>query len=225
MKKINKNKSQFPTKDKYAKTIMHLACEEDVWKVAAICEEVIAKNPKLSSKELKQAVIQIAVNREGINDLTAERLYRGCQHTLFPWLKSGEKFLKTDALVDSLIQKAEENLFKKVRDRNGQVVLDENGEEAVRFDSSVMDSIVRALKLKMDSLLKGQMNMIAAQREVVLADEKDSFDIQSSDEKQLEKYVLGEIGQHPDLVERILGTANPDVDSVPSFYQPPRLDG
>lgn len=219
-KKANKARTQIATKDKYAKTIMHLSCEEDVWKVAAICEEVILKNPKLSSAELKKTVIQIAIEREGINDLAAERLYRGCQHTLFPWLKSGEKFLKTDALVDSLIEKAEQNLFKRIRDREGQLVFDEDGNEAVEFNHAVMDTIVRALKLKMDALLKGQMNMIAAQKEVVIADEKDKFDIHSSDEEQLQKYVLGEIGQHPDLVERILGTMEPEIDSVPNFYQP-----
>jgi hypothetical protein len=128
-------------------------------------------------------------------------------------MNSGEKMLRTDALIDALILQAKDNLYETVYSKEGDAV----GE---KFSTSVMDSIIKAASLKMNTLVKVQANLISAQRESNNQQEQKDFNLQNAEIEQLERFVSGEIKDHPELIEKLLSKIDSkDSIEINSFHE------
>ena len=153
-------------------------------------------DPFATPAEVKQRVCQVLVDDLGISDIRAVQLYTGATNSMIPFLSSGEKIVQADAQLDNLMKIASKELYRTLYDRNGNAISEE-------FNFKVMDSITKAQKVKLDTLMKAQSNIILAQKQNHQEDK--DFDLSSMERDQLERFVAGELVEHPDLVDNIIG--------------------
>ena len=186
--------------------------QENVWLIVRLMETITSENPFIKPVELKKKVIKSATDN-GLDSMLAERYYRSAQQIVVPFMNSGEKMLRTDALIDALILQAKDNLYETVYSKEGDAV----GE---KFSTSVMDSIIKAASLKMNTLVKVQANLISAQRESNNQQEQKDFNLQNAEIEQLERFVSGEIKDHPELIEKLLSKIDSkDNIEINSFHE------
>jgi len=186
--------------------------QENVWLIVRLMETITSENPFIKPAELKKKVIKSATDN-GLDSMLAERYYRSAQQIVVPFMNSGEKMLRTDALIDALILQAKDNLYETVYSKEGDAV----GE---KFSTSVMDSIIKAASLKMNTLVKVQANLISAQRESNNQQEQKDFNLQNAEIEQLERFVSGEIKDHPELIEKLLSKIDSkDNIEINSFHE------
>ena len=203
--------------NKYSNKILKIANQspdeqENVWLIVRLMETITSENPFIKPAELKKKVIKSATDN-GLDSMLAERYYRSAQQIVVPFMNSGEKILRTDALIDALILQAKDNLYETVYSKEGEAV----GE---KFSTSVMDSIIKAASLKMNTLVKVQANLISAQRESNNQQEQKDFNLQNAEIEQLERFVSGEIKDHPELIEKLLSKidSNDNIE-INSFHE------
>ena len=203
--------------NKYSNKILKIANQspdeqENVWLIVRLMETITSENPFIKPAELKKKVIKSATDN-GLDSMLAERYYRSAQQIVVPFMNSGEKILRTDALIDALILQAKDNLYETVYSKEGDAV----GE---KFSTSVMDSIIKAASLKMNTLVKVQANLISAQRENNNQQEQKDFNLQNAEIEQLERFVSGEIKDHPELIEKLLSKidSNDNIE-INSFHE------
>lgn len=201
----------------YSKRMLKLASQDDedhqkVFLTIKLMEEETAKNPFIDSASLRSATIKRAIE-EGMDDMEADRMYRAASQVVVPFLKSGEKILRSDALLDGLVKKAEAHLMEDVYDKDGNVV----GE---RFSHNVMNAITKALSVKLQTLTKIQSNLISAQKESHdVKDDKD-FKISEADKAQLERFIGGELIENPEIVEMLISQSdNKDIIEIKHFHE------
>jgi hypothetical protein len=203
--------------NKYSNKILKIANQspdeqENVWLIVRLMETITSENPFIKPAELKKKVIKSATDN-GLDSMLAERYYRSAQQIVVPFMNSGEKILRTDALIDALILQAKDNLYETVYSKEGEAV----GE---KFSTSVMDSIIKAASLKMNTLVKVQANLISAQRESNNQQEQKDFNLQNAEIEQLERFVSGEIKDHPELIEKLLSKIDSkDNIEINSFHE------
>jgi hypothetical protein len=203
--------------NKYSNKILKMANQspdeqENVWLIVRLMETITSENPFIKPAELKKKVIKSATDN-GLDSMLAERYYRSAQQIVVPFMNSGEKILRTDALIDALILQAKDNLYETVYSKEGDAV----GE---KFSTSVMDSIIKAASLKMNTLVKVQANLISAQRESNNQQEQKDFNLQNAEIEQLERFVSGEIKDHPELIEKLLSKIDSkDNIEINSFHE------
>jgi hypothetical protein len=203
--------------NKYSNKILKMANQspdeqENVWLIVRLMETITSENPFIKPAELKKKVIKSATDN-GLDSMLAERYYRSAQQIVVPFMNSGEKMLRTDALIDALILQAKDNLYETVYSKEGDAV----GE---KFSTSVMDSIIKAASLKMNTLVKVQANLISAQRESNNQQEQKDFNLQNAEIEQLERFVSGEIKDHPELIEKLLSKIDSkDNIEINSFHE------
>jgi hypothetical protein len=203
--------------NKYSNKILKMANQspdeqENVWLIVRLMETITSENPFIKPAELKKKVIKSATDN-GLDSMLAERYYRSAQQIVVPFMNSGEKMLRTDALIDALILQAKDNLYETVYSKEGDAV----GE---KFSTSVMDSIIKAASLKMNTLVKVQANLISAQRESNNQQEQKDFNLQNAEIEQLERFVSGEIKDHPELIEKLLSKIDSkDSIEINSFHE------
>lgn len=203
--------------NKYSNKILKIANQspdeqENVWLIVRLMETITSENPFIKPAELKKKVIKSATDN-GLDSMLAERYYRSAQQIEVPFMNSGEKMLRTDALIDALILQAKDNLYETVYSKEGEAV----GE---KFSTSVMDSIIKAASLKMNTLVKVQANLISAQRESNNQQEQKDFNLQNAEIEQLERFVSGEIKDHPELIEKLLSKIDSkDSIEINSFHE------
>jgi len=186
--------------------------QENVWLIVRLMETITSENPFIKPAELKKKVISASTDN-GLDSMLAERYYRSAQQIVVPFMNSGEKMLRTDALIDALILQAKDNLYETVYSKEGDAV----GE---KFSTSVMDSIIKAASLKMNTLVKVQANLISAQRESNNQQEQKDFNLQNAEIEQLERFVSGEIKDHPELIEKLLSKIDSkDSIEINSFHE------
>jgi len=186
--------------------------QENVWLIVRLMETITSENPFIKPAELKKKVIKSATDN-GLDSMLAERYYRSAQQIVVPFMNSGEKMLRTDALIDALILQAKDNLYETVYSKEGDAL----GE---KFSTSVMDSIIKAASLKMNTLVKVQANLISAQRESNNQQEQKDFNLQNAEIEQLERFVSGEIKDHPELIEKLLSKIDSkDSIEINSFHE------
>ncbi len=186
--------------------------QENVWLIVRLMETITSENPFIKPAELKKKVIKSATDN-GLDSMLAERYYRSAQQNVVPFMNSGEKMLRTDALIDALILQAKDNLYETVYSKEGDAL----GE---KFSTSVMDSIIKAASLKMNTLVKVQANLISAQRESNNQQEQKDFNLQNAEIEQLERFVSGEIKDHPELIEKLLSKIDSkDNIEINSFHE------
>jgi hypothetical protein len=186
--------------------------QENVWLIVRLMETITSKNPFIKPAELKKKVISASTDN-GLDSMLAERYYRSAQQIVVPFMNSGEKMLRTDALIDALILQAKDNLYETVYSKEGDAL----GE---KFSTSVMDSIIKAASLKMNTLVKVQANLISAQRESNNQQEQKDFNLQNAEIEQLERFVSGEIKDHPELIEKLLSKIDSkDNIEINSFHE------
>jgi len=186
--------------------------QENVWLIVRLMETITSENPFIKPAELKKKVISASTDN-GLDSMLAERYYRSAQQIVVPFMNSGEKMLRTDALIDALILQAKDNLYETVYSKEGDAV----GE---KFSTSVMDSIIKAASLKMNTLVKVQANLISAQRESNNQQEQKDFNLQNAEIEQLERFVSGEIKDHPELIEKLLSKIDSkDNIEINSFHE------
>ncbi len=186
--------------------------QENVWLIVRLMETITSENPFIKPAELKKKVIKSATDN-GLDSMLAERYYRSAQQIVVPFMNSGEKMLRTDALIDALILQAKDNLYETVYSKEGDAL----GE---KFSTSVMDSIIKAASLKMNTLVKVQANLISAQRESNNQQEQKDFNLQNAEIEQLERFVSGEIKDHPELIEKLLSKIDSkDNIEINSFHE------
>lgn len=203
--------------NKYSNKILKMANQspdeqENVWLIVRLMETITSENPFIKPAELKKKVIKSATDN-GLDSMLAERYYRSAQQIVVPFMNSGEKMLRTDALIDALILQAKDNLYETVYSKEGDAL----GE---KFSTSVMDSIIKAASLKMNTLVKVQANLISAQRESNNQQEQKDFNLQNAEIEQLERFVSGEIKDHPELIEKLLSKIDSkDSIEINSFHE------
>jgi hypothetical protein len=203
--------------NKYSNKILKMANQspdeqENVWLIVRLMETITSENPFIKPAELKKKVIKSATDN-GLDSMLAERYYRSAQQNVVPFMNSGEKMLRTDALIDALILQAKDNLYETVYSKEGDAL----GE---KFSTSVMDSIIKAASLKMNTLVKVQANLISAQRESNNQQEQKDFNLQNAEIEQLERFVSGEIKDHPELIEKLLSKIDSkDNIEINSFHE------
>jgi hypothetical protein len=203
--------------NKYSNKILKMANQspdeqENVWLIVRLMETITSKNPFIKPAELKKKVISASTDN-GLDSMLAERYYRSAQQIVVPFMNSGEKMLRTDALIDALILQAKDNLYETVYSKEGDAL----GE---KFSTSVMDSIIKAASLKMNTLVKVQANLISAQRESNNQQEQKDFNLQNAEIEQLERFVSGEIKDHPELIEKLLSKIDSkDNIEINSFHE------
>jgi hypothetical protein len=203
--------------NKYSNKILKMANQspdeqENVWLIVRLMETITSENPFIKPAELKKKVIKSATDN-GLDSMLAERYYRSAQQIVVPFMNSGEKMLRTDALIDALILQAKDNLYETVYSKEGDAL----GE---KFSTSVMDSIIKAASLKMNTLVKVQANLISAQRESNNQQEQKDFNLQNAEIEQLERFVSGEIKDHPELIEKLLSKIDSkDNIEINSFHE------
>ena len=203
--------------NKYSNKILKIANQspdeqENVWLIVRLMETITSENPFIKPAELKKKVIKSATDN-GLDSMLAERYYRSAQQIVVPFMNSGEKILRTDALIDALILQAKDNLYETVYSKEGYAL----GE---KFSTSVMDSIIKAASLKMNTLVKVQANLISAQRESNNQQEQKDFNLQNAEIEQLERFVSGEIKDHPELIEKLLSKIDSkDNIEINSFHE------
>jgi hypothetical protein len=203
--------------NKYSNKILKMANQspdeqENVWLIVRLMETITSENPFIKPAELKKKVISASTDN-GLDSMLAERYYRSAQQIVVPFMNSGEKMLRTDALIDALILQAKDNLYETVYSKEGDAV----GE---KFSTSVMDSIIKAASLKMNTLVKVQANLISAQRESNNQQEQKDFNLQNAEIEQLERFVSGEIKDHPELIEKLLSKIDSkDNIEINSFHE------
>ena len=186
--------------------------QENVWLIVRLMETITSENPFIKPVELKKKVISASTDN-GLDSMLAERYYRSAQQIVVPFMNSGEKMLRTDALIDALILQAKDNLYETVYSKEGNAL----GE---KFSTSVMDSIIKAASLKMNTLVKVQANLISAQRENNNQQEQKDFNLQNAEIEQLERFVSGEIKDHPELIEKLLSKIDSkDNIEINSFHE------
>jgi hypothetical protein len=161
-------------------------------------------NPLITQKQLRNKTIQDAIDN-GMDPMMAERYYRAASQVIIPFMNSGEKLLRADALIDGLIAQANKNLIVDVYGKDGQVV-------GTKFSADNMNAIVKALHVKLQTLTKVQHNLILAQKESQQTKEAKDFELSHADTEQLERFVTGEIKDHPELIEKIF---NKVTDKIP----------
>ncbi len=71
--------------------------QENVWLIVRLMETITSENPFIKPAELKKKVIKSATDN-GLDSMLAERYYRSAQQIVVPFMNSGEKMLRTDAL-------------------------------------------------------------------------------------------------------------------------------
>jgi hypothetical protein len=203
--------------NKYSNKILKMANQspdeqENVWLIVRLMETITSENPFIKPVELKKKVISASTDN-GLDSMLAERYYRSAQQIVVPFMNSGEKMLRTDALIDALILQAKDNLYETVYSKEGNAL----GE---KFSTSVMDSIIKAASLKMNTLVKVQANLISAQRENNNQQEQKDFNLQNAEIEQLERFVSGEIKDHPELIEKLLSKIDSkDNIEINSFHE------
>jgi hypothetical protein len=203
--------------NKYSNKILKMANQspdeqENVWLIVRLMETITSENPFIKPAELKKKVISASTDN-GLDSMLAERYYRSAQQIVVPFMNSGEKMLRTDALIDALILQAKDNLYETVYSKEGNAL----GE---KFSTSVMDSIIKAASLKMNTLVKVQANLISAQRESNNQQEQKDFNLQNAEIEQLERFVSGEIKDHPELIEKLLSKIDSkDNIEINSFHE------
>lgn len=201
--------------NKYSKRITKLASSNNedqvkLWRVIEIMESVTAKDCFVSSLNLKKQTMAIAI-REGMGDLEADRLYRAASQVVMPFLKGGEKILRTDALIDGMIKEAKDNLYEAVYNDKGEEV-------GRRFSANNMNAITKAVSLQLQTLTKVQSNLIAAQKEAKGGVDEKDFDISEADKEQLERYVKGELMDNPEIVEMLIAQIEQkDIIEIKNF--------
>ena len=193
----------------YSKKILKLAADsnsdqEQIWLIVRLMEANTEDNPLITQKQLRNKTIQDAIDN-GMDPMMAERYYRAASQVIIPFMNSGEKLLRADALIDGLIAEANKNLIVDVYDKDGQVV-------GTKFSADNMNAIVKALHVKLQTLTKVQHNLILAQKESQQTKEAKDFELSHADTEQLERFVTGEIKDHPELIEKIF---NKVTDKIP----------
>lgn len=184
----------------YAQRITKLAAEDkrttdNLFKIIDIKESITADDPFVKSKDLKARTIAIAIE-QGIGDLEAERLYRSAKQIVQPFLNSGDKLSRSDAIFDALINEAKENLFKEIFDKDGNSL-------GKQFSPDVMNAISRALGVQLQTLTKVQTNLINAQKEASTKPSSDELDLSELEIDQLQKFVAGQLPDNPEIIELI----------------------
>lgn len=201
----------------YSKRMLKLASQDDedhkkVFHCIKLMEEITAENPFISSPALRAETIKRAMEY-GMTDMEADRMYRAGSQVVVPFLKSGEKILRSDALLDALVAKAQNHLMEDVYDRNGAVV----GE---KFSANVMNAITKALGVKLQTLTKVQGNLISAQKESGDIKDDKEFKISEADKEQLERFVGGELMENPEIVEMLIRQSDDkDVIDIKAFHE------
>jgi hypothetical protein len=72
----------------------------------------------------------------------------------------------------------------------------------------------------MNTLVKVQANLISAQRESNNQQEQKDFNLQNAEIEQLERFVSGEIKDHPELIEKLLSKIDSkDNIEINSFHE------
>lgn len=193
----------------YSKKILKLAADsnsdqEQIWLIVRLMEANTEDNPLITQKQLRNKTIQDAIDN-GMDPMMAERYYRAASQVIIPFMNSGEKLLRADALIDGLIAEANKNLIVDVYNKDGQVV-------GTKFSADNMNAIVKALHVKLQTLTKVQHNLILAQKESQQTKEAKDFELSHADTEQLERFVTGEIKDHPELIEKIF---NKVTDKIP----------
>lgn len=205
-------------KKQYEKRMVALCSEDDdrrdllldtVERINRITEE----QPFIKPKETKEAVVKYLM-KQGVGDMEALRLYNAARNQMIPFFASGEKLAQADAQLDSIAREAQKNLYKDkyVATKEGPVLV---GKE---FDSNSASVVIKAVKGKMDTLLKAQSNVISAQRKEEEMSDKKEFTIEDADREQLERLVAGDLMDHSDLVDKLLNQGQDD-DVIPAFYE------
>lgn len=204
-------------KDKYARKILAIASkdkeeQEKAWRFVDLINEVAAENPSLPPAKQNKIVLAKAI-AEGCDEFTAERLLRAAQQTLIPFLDSGAKYARADALLDDLVEKANQHLMEEVYDKDGNYI-------TTRFSANNMNAITKALSIKMQSLTKIQSNLIMAQKESIDANaEQKEFDLEDAEREQLERFVAGELIDNADVIEMIMSrNETSNAVTVKKFY-------
>lgn len=198
-----------PRSNTYSKKILKLAAQdasdqEQVWLVVRLMEANTEQNPLISQRDLRNKTIQDAIDN-GMDPMMAERYYRAASQVIIPFMNSGEKLLRADALIDGLVAQANKHLIVDVYGKDGQIV-------GTKFSADNMNAIIKALNVKLQTLTKVQHNLILAQKESQQAKEAKDFELSHADTEQLERFVTGEIKDHPELIDKIF---NKVTDKVP----------
>ena len=203
-------------KDKYARRILTVANkdkseQEKILRFVELINEVAAKNPFMPSAQQNKLVMKNAID-EGCDDLEAERCFRAASQIVVPFLSSGEKYARADALIDALVDMAEKHLMEDVYSKDGMVV-------GQRFSANTMNAMTKAIGIKMQTLTKIQANLISAQKESGADKESKDFDINSFEKDQLERFISGELMENPEIVQNLISRHNTQDQSIKNFHE------
>ena len=192
-----------PKRKNHLKQLIRLAANSEqktknIFAITQLIQEEAEENPFLSRSKLKQKVSERAMAELELTEMQTVQAYNAAANVLLPFMNTGEKVAQSDAQLDALGRIASENLFRTVRDKEGNAIDTE-------FDPKVMDSITRALKVKLDVLTKSQKNLIDAQK--VMGDqqiEQEKLNLGIANRDELERFVNQELMQNPEFASILI---------------------
>ena len=195
-----------PSSGYQAREFVKIASKDSAEKILVVANYInieSACDPFASSIDIKQKVCQKVMSEMQVTDIMALKLYSAAANIVVPFLASGQEYVKMNAQLDALAQKAKDHLYKKQKtfDKEGVLI-----NEEVVFDPKVMDSIVKAIKVRSDNLTKTQGNIIKAMSSETSkgSSKNNGFEIEDAEREELERFIAGEINECPELINLLM---------------------
>jgi hypothetical protein len=165
VKKYNRNLLKIASQDEELQELYFLVNEKR--------KDLYQANPYADEKQIKKQILQLLVDEYGVSDMEAMQIVRAAFQNLRLVTDTSEKFQQSDAQLEGLIKEASQ--FLKI------VELGADGKPiTTKFDTKVMDSITKAIKVRNDTFL----NLHFTHEKMELTKEKMSNDKESNEQTQ-----------------------------------------
>ncbi len=163
-------------------------------------------NPYQSAGEARKAVCRRMMIGGLIWDRDeAIKIYNLVANEVMPFMNSGAKLSRADALLDKIIHTAKDYLEETYTDPK-------DGKIKKRLNVSVMTGLISAINTKANITLKTQSNLIAAEKN---ADERsfheNELNLRSANRSELEAALKAGLINHPEIA-KIIAQREEDID-------------